>query len=141
MVDKSYADIAKEANFVLSILPPRDAFTFAESFATAAAKRNRSSNPLVFADCNAVNPETVKQISKLFEDRPEHIQFVDAGIIGGPPKDDYNPTFYASANNEQALAAFEKLSNVGLKISLLRGEGTFLAAALNNTASLCLLII
>ncbi|TFY74566.1 hypothetical protein EWM64_g9445, partial [Hericium alpestre] len=52
------------------------------------------------------------------------IHFVDAGIIGGPPKDTYNPTFYAAADAQDvtALDSFEALSAHGLKISTLRGD-------------------
>ncbi|KAG2358933.1 6-phosphogluconate dehydrogenase, partial [Suillus spraguei] len=51
------------------------------------------------------------------------IRFVDAGIIGGPPKGDYNPTFYASAEDVKLLDEFTALSKYGLKVSPLKGEG------------------
>lgn len=122
MHDSSYKDIARDANFVLSIVPPSDAFTFAESFIAQAASGHKEG--LVFVDCNAVNPETVKRISVLFQAKSAAgMRFVDAGIIGGPPKAEYDPTFYASADDDKALSAFEQLGKHGLKIKTLRGEG------------------
>ncbi|KAF8828813.1 hypothetical protein HHX47_DHR3000364 [Lentinula edodes] len=59
------------------------------------------------------------------------IGFIDSGIIGGPPQDAYNPTFYASADDKDILLKFGRLSNFGLKISLLEeGAGIGDASAL-----------
>lgn len=123
MEDTSLADIARRAHWVLSILPPSDAFSFADKFAQIANAQNSQSRdtPLVFADCNAVNPETVKKISALFTNTD--IAFIDAGIIGGPPGDNYDPTFYASADVKDGavLDEFVALSKYGLKVSPLKG--------------------
>ncbi|KAF9020460.1 6-phosphogluconate dehydrogenase C-terminal domain-like protein [Hymenopellis radicata] len=118
MVEASYSSIAKEARFVLSILPPSDAVSFAQKFALVARSVGAS---LLFADCNAVNPATVKRISEIFHE--SGMGFVDAGIIGGPPQDGYDPVFYASADDADRLHEFHSLSKCGLKISLLEGEG------------------
>ncbi|KAG9316205.1 6-phosphogluconate dehydrogenase C-terminal domain-like protein [Chiua virens] len=114
MIDVSLTDLVVEANWILSILPPRDAVSFAEKVRGAA---------LMFADCNAVSPETVKQIAAIFAGTG--IKLIDAGIIGGPPRDSYDPTFYASAATEDRslLDGFVALSKYGLKISPLTGEG------------------
>lgn len=120
--DASLADIASNSNWVLSILPPGEAYNFAKRFrdAHAAAAANRA---LAFADCNAVNPETVKQISALFSGTP--IKFIDAGIIGGPPQGDFDPVFYASSapEDDSILDELSALSKYGLKVKPLRGEG------------------
>lgn len=125
MLDASLDDIVVEANWILSILPPRDAVSFAENIRDTAANRSRQASlgPLVFADCNAVSPETVKRIAGIFIGTG--IKFVDASIIGGPPRDGYDPTFYASAAAEDRneLEAFAVLSKYGLKVSPLTGEG------------------
>ena len=54
------------------------------------------------------------------------IKFIDASIIGGPPDGVYKPTFYASAQSEEQeiLEKFVTLSNYGLKVKALRGEGS-----------------
>lgn len=124
MQDASLVDIARRARWVLSILPPSEALGFAEKFREAydgaEAKEERK---IVFADCNAVNPETVKRIAALFAGSP--IGFVDAGIIGGPPQEGYDPVFYASVDpqHDHLLNEFRALSEYGLKVSPLRGEG------------------
>lgn len=123
MQDASLADIALRADWVLSILPPSEAFAFAQAFLAAAQSEDAKQQKIVFADCNAVNPDTVKRIAGLFEG--SSIGFVDAGIIGGPPHDGYDPVFYASVDprDDALLTEFEALSEWGLKVSPLRGEG------------------
>ncbi|KAF9219613.1 hypothetical protein BS17DRAFT_789068 [Gyrodon lividus] len=125
MIDVPLVDIVMRANWILSILPPRDAASFAEKIRDAAVTRcgSNGDEPPVFADCNAVSPETVKRIAGIFAGTG--IKFVDAGIIGGPPRDGYDPTFYASAAAEdwQILDEFVALSKYGLKVSPLKGEG------------------
>ncbi|KAH0827317.1 6-phosphogluconate dehydrogenase C-terminal domain-like protein [Lanmaoa asiatica] len=125
MLDAPLGDIVVEADWILSVLPPRDAISFAEKIRDATANRGRQASlqPLVFADCNAVSPETVKHIAEIFAGTG--IKFIDASIIGGPPKDGYDPTFYASATAEDRniLDAFVALSRYGLKVSPLTGEG------------------
>jgi hypothetical protein len=59
----------------------------------------------------------------LFSDSSPAIGFVDSGIIGGPPKDAYNPTFYASADDNIVLEGFGGLDKYGLKTSLLKDGG------------------
>ncbi|KAJ3810584.1 6-phosphogluconate dehydrogenase C-terminal domain-like protein [Lentinula aff. lateritia] len=133
MEEKSLSEIANRASYVLSILPPSSAFSFAEKFLQElkTAKRITNAEPLVFVDCNAVSPATVKRISTLFSQSSSAIGFIDSGIIGGPPQEAYNPTFYASADDKHILLKFGKLSNFGLKISLLEeGAGIGDASAL-----------
>ncbi|KIJ67502.1 hypothetical protein HYDPIDRAFT_149143 [Hydnomerulius pinastri MD-312] len=123
MIDVPLADIALKANWILSILPPRDAVSFAEQIRAAAGDDVAAPEPRVFADCNAVSPETVKRIAGIFAGTG--IRFIDAGIIGGPPKDGYDPVFYASADAEDGdiLDQFTALSKYGLRVSPLKGEG------------------
>ena len=120
--DASLLDIAARAHWTLSILPPSEAESFARAFRDAHAQAART-RPVAFADCNAVNPTTVKRIAALFAGTP--IKFVDAGIIGGPPQDDYDPVFYASASPEdqRELEEFAALRKWGLNMKTLKGEG------------------
>ncbi|KAG2113844.1 6-phosphogluconate dehydrogenase C-terminal domain-like protein [Suillus discolor] len=122
MIDLSVDELVLKSDWILSILPPRDAVSFAEKIQKVAAKHGRAlPSPQTFVDCNAVNPETVKRIAALFAGTS--IRFVDAGIIGGPPKGDQNPTFYASAEDVKILDEFTALSKYGLKLSPLKGKG------------------
>jgi 3-hydroxyisobutyrate dehydrogenase-like beta-hydroxyacid dehydrogenase len=101
-------------DFILSILPPGDALPLAQRFAPTLAASN--SKP-VFVDCNAVSPPTVARIAAAIA--PTGCPFVDAGIIGAPPRPDYTgPTFYASGPEASRFAA---LGRFGLVIRVLEG--------------------
>jgi 3-hydroxyisobutyrate dehydrogenase-like beta-hydroxyacid dehydrogenase len=79
------------ADVFLSILPPDQAEKLARQLAptlTALAKKP------VYVDCNAVSPQTVERIAAVVA--PTGADFVDAGIIGGPPREGYSPAIYAS---------------------------------------------
>lgn len=125
MIDAPLDDIVVKVDWILSILPPRDAVSLAEKVRDAVLNRERQTSiePLVFADCNAVSPDTVKRIAVILAGAG--IKCIDAGIIGLPPRDGFDPTFYASAAAEDrdALDAFVALSKYGLKVSPLTGEG------------------
>jgi L-threonate 2-dehydrogenase len=101
-------------DFILSILPPGDAVALAQRFAPALTASN--SKPL-FVDCNAVSPRTVERIAAAVA--PTGAPFVDAGIIGSPPKTgDAGPRFYASGEH---APRFAKLKEFGLDVRVLGG--------------------
>jgi putative dehydrogenase len=113
MAAASDDEIAR-ADFILSILPPGDALTLAERFAPALAASNGKP---VYVDCNAVSPPTVERIAAAIA--PTGCPFVDAGIIGSPPRPDYGgPTFYASGREAPRFAT---LGQFGLVIRVLDG--------------------
>ncbi|KAF8893931.1 hypothetical protein BD779DRAFT_1504313 [Infundibulicybe gibba] len=128
MRDTSFRDMVQQAHIFMSILPPRDARTLAQKV-VAAQEAGGDARPFIFADCNAVNPVSVKDIGELFSGTS--IQFVDACIIGGPPSDGYDPTFYASVGHGAgaSLEEFVALTRFGLKITPLRGDGSGIGAA------------
>ncbi|KAI0058632.1 6-phosphogluconate dehydrogenase C-terminal domain-like protein [Artomyces pyxidatus] len=126
MQDVPFAELPRRAGYFLSILPPSDAFQLALSYVaafTVGGTTQPAGNHPIYVDCNAVNPQTAKTIGELFAG--SGVRFVDAAIIGGPPRDGYDPTFYAAADPSDivALDAFERLAEHGLKISILRGDG------------------
>ena len=89
MIEASDAEIAA-ADFILSIVPPGEALALAQQLAPALTAANRKA---VYADCNAVSPETARQIAMVVEGAGA--PFADAGIIGGPPRAGYGgPVFY-----------------------------------------------
>ncbi len=101
-------------DFVLAILPPGDAVALAQRFAPLLTASN--SKP-VYVDCNAVSPRTVDRICAAVA--PTGSPFVDAGIIGAPPKpNDAGPRFYASGPD---ASRFAKLRDYGLDIRVLEG--------------------
>ena len=76
------------ADYILSIVPQRDAVSVAErivaaSTNTAFAKR---SNPLYFLDLNAVSPRSARTTDELFRTSAPDVKLIDGGIIGAPPK-------------------------------------------------------
>jgi 3-hydroxyisobutyrate dehydrogenase-like beta-hydroxyacid dehydrogenase len=79
------------ADFFLSILPPDQAEALARKMAptlTALAEKP------IYIDCNALSPQTVQKVAAIVA--PTGADFVDAGIIGGPPRPGYSPGIYAS---------------------------------------------
>jgi 3-hydroxyisobutyrate dehydrogenase-like beta-hydroxyacid dehydrogenase len=103
-----------QADMLLSILPPGDALALAEGLAPRMAELR--AYPL-YVDCNAVNPETAKAIAETVMRAGG--RFVDAGIIGGPPRPgSKGPTFYASG---EAARQFAALASHGLTIKVIDG--------------------
>jgi L-threonate 2-dehydrogenase len=113
MADAGDKEIAA-TDFILSILPPGDAVALAERFAPALTASN--SKP-VFVDCNAVSPPTTERVAAIIAATGS--PFVDAGIIGSPPKPgDAGPRFYASGPNAPRFAT---LKQYGLDVRVLGG--------------------
>ncbi len=113
MASASDEEIAA-GDFILSILPPGDAVSLAERFVPALKASN--SKP-VYVDCNAINPLTVERVAAAIA--PTDCPFVDAGIIGSPPKPgDAGPRFYASG---PAAPRFATLRQYGLDVRVLDG--------------------
>jgi putative dehydrogenase len=113
IVDASDEEIAA-SDFILSILPPGDALSLAQRFAPALKASNAKP---VYVDCNAINPVTVDRVAAAIG--PTDCPFVDAGIIGSPPKPgDAGPRLYASG---PAAPRFATLREYGLDVRVLDG--------------------
>ena len=120
------------ADFVLSILPPGEALTLAQSLAPVLTASNAKP---VYVDCNAINPSTVERIAAAIA--PTGSPFVDAGIIGAPhpsvpppqagkrTAEVSGPRFYASG---PAALRFAALRDYGLDIRVLDGPLTAASA-------------
>jgi L-threonate 2-dehydrogenase len=116
------AALVADADIVLSILPPSEALTLARRLAPALAKVG---GRVVYADCNAVAPQTVRAVAAIVA--PTGAGFADIGIIGGPPRHDgYSPHFYVSG---EAAPALRSLADFGLEIRPVEG-GVGAASAL-----------
>lgn len=104
----SIDELVKKVDIILSILVPSEAKAIAHD--VAEAMKRTGATP-VFADCNAIAPVTVEAIEQ--EIRAAGAEFVDAGIIGGPPSDRAETYFHCSGPN---TAPFEKLGEYGLTV-------------------------
>jgi L-threonate 2-dehydrogenase len=83
------------ADFFLSILPPGEAEQLARRLAPTLEALDAKP---VYLDCNAVSPQTAIRIGEIIGATGAH--FVDAGIIGGPPRPGYKgPSIYASGEH------------------------------------------
>jgi 3-hydroxyisobutyrate dehydrogenase-like beta-hydroxyacid dehydrogenase len=82
-------------DFFLSILPPGEAEQLACRLAPTLEALDAKP---VYLDCNAVSPQTAIRIGEIIA--PTGAHFVDAGIIGGPPRPGYKgPSIYASGEH------------------------------------------
>jgi 3-hydroxyisobutyrate dehydrogenase-like beta-hydroxyacid dehydrogenase len=109
------AELVADADFVLSIAPPAEAVPLARRLAPALA--DSTAKP-VYVDCNAVSPITVAEAATAIG--RTGCAFVDAGIIGGPPKPGTpGPKFYACG---PAIERFAALRGHGLDVRLMEGK-------------------
>ncbi len=105
------AALVREADALLSILVPAQAEALAQRI--AAALRATGSD-LLYVDCNAIAPATARRVGAVVE--AAGARFVDAGIIGPPPKPDAAGTrFYASS---AAAREFAELRDHGLDVRI-----------------------
>ncbi|MBI1923694.1 NAD(P)-dependent oxidoreductase [Candidatus Poribacteria bacterium] len=110
----TYQELVSEADIILSILVPAQATQAAQTVARACAETRAK---IVYADCNAIAPQTVREIGKIITDVGG--RFVDASIIGPPPRNPGSTRFYASGSH---VSDFEVLSQFGLDVRPLGGE-------------------
>ena len=121
MIGVPVAELVR-ADIFLSIVPPVVALWVAQEF---AARFSGEARKPAYVDCNAVNPDTAARIAAVI--RSGGMDYVDGGIIGGPPKPGYDgPTLYLSGERAGEVAL---LSEFGLPCQLLHGGG-FAASAL-----------
>jgi 3-hydroxyisobutyrate dehydrogenase-like beta-hydroxyacid dehydrogenase len=119
-VQPSEAALAGWADLLLSIVPPGEALALARRLAPVLGARTDAP---VFVDCNAVSPETVRQVAAALPG----VRFCDAGIIGMPPKSEgAGPRFYGSG---EAAPDLLKLREFGIDFRAIDG-GVGAASAL-----------
>ena len=120
----TYENLVRETDIILSILVPSEAESAAGKVAGALSM---SDAQIVYVDCNAVSPKTVQAIGKIIEDAGS--RFVDAGIIGPPPRKPGVTRFYASGTD---ASQFAELSSFGLDIRVI-GQNIGQASGLKMT--------
>jgi len=117
----SYKALVTQADIVLSILVPAQAQQAASLVAQALSETHAE---IIYADCNAIAPQTTRQIGAMITAAGG--RYVDASIIGGPPRQGGTTRFYASGPD---AVAFERLNQFGLDVVVL-GEEIGLASAI-----------
>jgi putative dehydrogenase len=123
------AQLAAEAQLVLSIVPPGEALALAERLRPALA---RAPIKPVYVECNAVAPATARQIEAALSGTG--CPFVDGGIIGGPPTPgDAGPRLYISG---PAAEAAMPLAALGLDVRRVEGPVGAASALKMSYASL-----
>jgi 3-hydroxyisobutyrate dehydrogenase-like beta-hydroxyacid dehydrogenase len=72
-------ELVQQADYILSIVPPRDAVATAQRVANIKARKD-----IWYLDLNAISPATARQIFDILSSK-DQVKLVDGGIIGGPP--------------------------------------------------------
>jgi 3-hydroxyisobutyrate dehydrogenase-like beta-hydroxyacid dehydrogenase len=93
---------------VFSILNPGAALDKAREVAAAIRK---SGKKILFVDCNAIAPQTVREIDSLISDAGG--VFVDGGIIGSPPRGKAKTKLYVSG---PAAAELSQIADAQLQV-------------------------
>jgi 3-hydroxyisobutyrate dehydrogenase-like beta-hydroxyacid dehydrogenase len=110
----SLAALVTEADILLSVLVPARALEVAGTVAGVIAETGAD---LLYVDCNAIAPATVRQAESLV--LAAGGRFADAGIIGPPPRTPGTTRIYASGPDAAALAV---LVEDGLDIRVIGSE-------------------
>ena len=117
----TYRQLVTEADQVLAIMVPAQAMSAAETVADALRETD---TPLTYADCNAIAPQTARKLGEVITAAGG--TFVDASIIGPPPRTPGATRFYASGPE---LETFLVLNRYGLDVRPL-GDEIGLASAI-----------
>lgn len=120
-------DVVRHADFVLSIVPPEQAFAVAVNIGAAA--RRADANPLV-ADLNAIAPATVRQLA--FELASSGLDVVDGSISGRTPHLGGSTRVYLSGARAAELAG---LPTPGIDAQVVGAEIGSASAVKMSTAS------
>jgi 3-hydroxyisobutyrate dehydrogenase-like beta-hydroxyacid dehydrogenase len=83
--------LARESDVVLSICPPHAALDVARSVHGLDG---------LYVDANAVSPATAREVGSL------HAEFVDGGIVGGPPREPGTRLYLSGARSHEVASLF-----------------------------------
>ncbi len=96
------ATLVERCDLILSILVPARARGVAAQVGDAARSAGADT---VLADCNAIAPQTVQAMEVDLEG--SGVTLVDAGIVGGPPRNGQGPRVYASGSAAHLLGELD----------------------------------
>ena len=127
--------LVEQADLILSILVPDQAVTVAQQ--VAAAMRS-SGKHAVYAECNAVSPQTTRKIESIITKAGG--QYVDGGIIGGSPTRGTPPRFYVSGEHTDVVAGLDgkgiTVKPIGKEVGRASGIKMCYAALTKGTSTL-----
>ena len=110
----TYVQLVQDVDMLLSIVVPgeaeKTAMTVAQALKDVGAR-------IVYVDCNAIAPATVRKAGEVITKIGS--RFVDVGIIGSPPVKPGITQFYASGKD---AGQFEELKNYGLNVRVIGKE-------------------
>jgi 3-hydroxyisobutyrate dehydrogenase-like beta-hydroxyacid dehydrogenase len=131
----TYEQLVRDTDMLLSILVPEQAMNTAHLVADALRKTGTTT---VYVDCNAVSPRTVRAMSEVIT--AVGSRFVDAGIIGSPPRKEGTTRFYASGPDVEVFAELGRygldVRPLGLEIGQASGIKMCYAAFTKGTTAL-----
>jgi 3-hydroxyisobutyrate dehydrogenase-like beta-hydroxyacid dehydrogenase len=131
----THEQLVREADLLLSILVPEEALNTARVVAQALGNAGATT---LYADCNAVSPRTVRAIAEVITAAGS--RFVDAGIIGSPPRREGATRFYASGPDVEEFAELGRygldVRPLGLEIGQASGIKMCYAAFTKGTTAL-----
>jgi 3-hydroxyisobutyrate dehydrogenase-like beta-hydroxyacid dehydrogenase len=110
----TYEQLVRDTDMVLSILKPAEA---EKAAMTVAEALQAGGEHVVYVECNAIAPATVRRIGEIITRVGS--RFVDVGIIGAPPTREGITRFYVSGAD---AAEFERLSRNGLDVRVVGTE-------------------
>jgi len=110
----TYDRLVQDADMIISILVPAEAKNAAERVSRALRETGEQ---IVYVDCNAISPSTVRSVGDVIQAAGS--VFVDAGIVGPPPRKKGTTRFYASGKE---AGKFEALTEYGLDVRVIGEE-------------------
>ncbi|QIR35978.1 DUF1932 domain-containing protein [Tolypothrix sp. PCC 7910] len=110
----SLKQLVIESDIVLSVLVPAAATEAAAQIAEIIGNVGKN---ILYVDANAISPQKVKNIAQLIESKGG--QFIDASIIGPPPRVPNRTRIYASGKQAVEL---QQLRDYGLDIRVIGDE-------------------
>lgn len=131
----SLEEMVAQADLVLSVLVPSEAVAVAGRLATA---RRVTGSEALFADCNAVSPESARTMDAIIADSGG--RFIDASIIGPPPGRAQQPRFYVSGEHSGVMMELDgrgiEVRSLGALVGRASGIKMCYAALTKGTSAL-----
>lgn len=131
----SMAELVRQSDAVLSITTSEAATGVCQEVAQAMQATGRR---LLFAECNAIAPQKARQMEPVITQAGG--RFVDASIIGSPPRGGKSPRFYASGPHAGEMEGLKEFGldvrNLGPDIGQASGIKMCYAAMTKGSAAL-----